>query len=130
MRKTGSFGFVAATVLLVLIAAFSCVGTVKSRTSCNNAELEGYYRELEGKLAEDTKDYLEEQGFHNSGVMVNRVVEADGSREYTVTVHHREIDRMSGEERAALAEELNRLTFSDENCTFCHSFLMDEPDAK
>ena len=46
MKRAGSFGFVAATVILVLIAAFSFAGTVMSRTSCSNAELEGYYREL------------------------------------------------------------------------------------
>ena len=130
MRKTGSIGFAAATVLLVLIAAFSYVGTVKSRTFCSNAELEGQYRELEERLAEETKAYLEEQGFYNSGVMVNRVVEADGSREYTVTVHHREISRMSGEERTALAGELALLAFADEKCTFCHDFLIDESDIK
>ena len=78
---------------------------------------------LEERLAEETKAYLEEQGFYNSGVMVNRVVEADGSREYTVTVHHREISRMRGEERTALARELALLAFADEKCTFCHDFF-------
>ena len=130
MKRAGSFGFVAATVILVLIAAFSFAGTVMSRTSCSDAELEGYYKQLEEGLAEDTRAYLEEQGLYNSGVMVNRVVEADGSREYAVTVHHREIDRMSEEERTALSEELAGLTFADENCTFCHYFLLDESDAK
>lgn len=126
MKRTGSFGFEAATILFILIAALSMTGTVMSRTSCSNAELEGYYRELEETLTEDTRSYLEEQGFCNSGIMVNRVVEADGRREYTVTVHHREIDRMSEEERVALAEKLALLTFADENCTFYHEFLTND----
>lgn len=124
MRKTGSLGFVAATIILVSVAAFSFAGTVISRAECSAGELEGYYREREEQLVKDTRIYLEEQGFFNSGVMLTRVVEADGSRAYTVTIHHCEIDGMTEEERAELSENLARLSFEDANCIFFHEFLM------
>lgn len=123
MRKTGSLKFAAATIILVLIAALSFAGTVMSRTNFSDSELEGYYRELEEQLVRDTRAYLNENGFSNSGVTLTRVVEADGSREYTVAVHHWQIDRMSEEERAALTRALAAFVFEDENCKFNHKFL-------
>lgn len=123
MRKTGSLKFAAATIILVLIAALSFAGTVMSRTNFSDSELEGYYRELEEQLVRDTRAYLNENGFSNSGVTLTRVVEADGSREYTVTVHHWQIDRMDEEEKAALSQALAEFAFEDENCKFNHKFL-------
>lgn len=123
-KRAGSFGFVAATFILVLVAAFFFAGTVMSRTDFDSAELEGYYREKEAHLLEDTREYLNGHGFLNSGVMLTRVVDEDGQRQYTITVHHGEIDRMTSEEREELAEELSELTFADEHCTFFHEFLM------
>lgn len=125
-RKTGNLGFAAATVLLIFVTALSFVGTAMSRTDFNAAELEGYYREEETRLVEDTRAYLNDHGLKNSGVMLTRVVEADGRREYTVTVHHRDIDEMTLEEREALALELAELDFSDESCVFFHEFLLSD----
>lgn len=123
MRKTGSLKFAAATTILVLIAALSFAGTAMSRTGFSDPELEGYYRELEEQLVRDTRAYLNENGFTDSGVTLYRVVEADGSREYTVTVHHWRIDRMAETEREALARALGALTFEGEDCSFSHEFL-------
>lgn len=113
-KRTGNLGFVAVTILLVLLTAFCFAGTAASRTTLNSAELEGYYRQQEDQLVSRARRFLEEQGFAYSGVMLTRVVEPDGSREYTLTVHHGEIDRMSAPERDALAERLAGLAFQEE----------------
>ncbi len=126
MRKTGRLGFLVATIFFVLVAAFSIVGTVKSRTVCTDEELDGYYREMEQQVREETTGYLEKQGLFHSGIMINHVVEADGSREYRVTIHHGEIDKMNEEERIELAEELALLAYADENCIFYHEFLIND----
>lgn len=115
-KRTGNPGFVAVTIILVLLAAFCFAGTAASRTTLDSAELEGYYRQQEDQLVSRARRLLEEQGFANSGVMLTRVVEPDGSREYTLTVHHGEIDRMSASERDALVERLAGLAFQDEAC--------------
>lgn len=125
-RKAGMAGFVAVTILLVLIAAFCCVGTVMSRTDLDARELEEYYLEKEHELTREIREVLEEKGFENSGVTVTRVVETDGSRLYTVTVHHGRIDDMCDEEREKLLEELKAINFEDERCSFFHKFLLDE----
>lgn len=123
MRKTGSRGFVAATVLLVLIAAFSFAGTAVCRAESCREDLENHYMTLERQLVQDTRDYLELRGFSHSGVMLNRVVDADGSREYTVTIHHRAIDRMPEQERMELAAALGELAFELEDGSFGYEFL-------
>lgn len=113
-KRAGSLGFVAVTIILVLLTALCFAGTVESRTTLDGAESEGYYRQQEERLVSRARSFLEEQGFAYSGVMLTRVVEPDGSREYTLTVHHGEIDRMSAPERDALAERLAGLAFQDE----------------
>ncbi len=124
MRKNaGSLGFWAATILLVLVAAFFVTATVRSRTALDRAELEGYYREKEEQLVREARKYLNAQGYQDSGVMLTRVVGADGSRVYTVTLHHSDFDRLEEEEREALVRELSGLEFADENAVFCHKFL-------
>lgn len=112
-KKAGSFGFMAATVMLVLVAALSIAGTVMCRTRPDHTELEGYYLEKEAQLVKDTMAYLDGHGFTNGGVMLTRVVDGDGSRTYTVTVHHRRIGKMDETGQEDLARELAALAFEE-----------------
>ncbi len=125
-KKTGSFCFVAATTILVLIAAFSFAGTVVCSMDLKGAGLENHYRERERQMVEDTKMFLNQQGFVNSGVTLTRVVDGDGRRRYTLTVHHRLIDQMEVSEREALACRLAVFTFADDNSTFSCEFLLSD----
>lgn len=118
--------FVAVTCGLVTIIAFCVAGTVISKSNIGGQELENYYREQEKNLLQETKDYLTEMGFKNSGVTLTRVVDETGKRDYTFTIHHGKIDNMSENERTELAELLLTKTVLDENCTFYHEFLMYE----
>lgn len=115
-KRAGNLGFAAVTAILAFLTALCFAGTAASRTTLDGAELEGYYRQQEDQLVNRVRNFLEEQGFACSGVMLTRVVEPDGSREYTLTVHHGEITRMSASERDALAEKLAGLAFPDETC--------------
>ena len=114
----------AAAFFLTLTAIFLCAGTVIGRTQLSVSELEGYYRELEKGLVEEVKEFLNGEGFVHSGVMLTRVVDADGRREYTLTVHHGKIDRMAEENRLLLLERLERIAFDDPDSVFRHEFLI------
>ncbi|MCM1026643.1 MAG: hypothetical protein NC432_09410 [Roseburia sp.] len=118
MKRAGSFKFWTATVILVLIAALFVGGTVKSGTNPDLAELEGYYGGLEEQLVKDMRVCLDERGLADSGVMLTRIVDADGSREYTIAVHHRNIGGMTAVEREELKAALEKLAFEGENCEF------------
>lgn len=125
-RKESKLEFVIVTVLLILFAVLLLGSTAMSMTDADTRELEEYYLEKERQLAGEIRQLLQEEGFDNSGIMVTRVVEEDGSRLYTVTVHHGRIDSMDLSERAKLLERLQALNFTDENCCFINKFLMEE----
>ena len=122
-RRTGSLRFWAVTIILVFVTAFCCAGTVMSRIGFSGQELETYYRERERQLVEDAREYLRQQGYENSGVMLTRVVDADGSREYTLSVHHGRIAALSEEELEQLAEGLREIAFTDQNSVFSVNVL-------
>lgn len=124
-RKTnGNIGFVLVTICLVFVSAFCITGTVFCQTKPGAAELESYYRQQEKALVQETRDYLNQAGFQNSGVTLTRVADADGSLAYTMTIHHGKIDKMDEASRESLKKELSAFTFSAENCTFYHEFLV------
>lgn len=116
--------FLATTILLVAVSAFFITGTVISQTDIGEQEMENFYREQEKELLGQTKEQLKNLGYADSGVTLTRVVNEEGNREYTFTIHHRKIDKMSVEERAELAAELACDITLTENCSFYHEFLM------
>lgn len=116
--------FMVTTIVLVLIIACCAAGTVYSRNGIYRAEEESFYREKERELLRETRSYLSAKGYDNSGVNITRVLDEEGAREYTITIHHGRIDKMEEEKRTELAKELADLTFSAENCSFFHEFLV------
>ena len=123
MKNGKNLKWILTTIVLILVTAFSIAGTVISKNDFKAGELEQYYLQKEKQLTEDVRDFLNQKGYRNSGVTVTRVVEANGNREYTVTAHHGDIDRMTEGERTVLAGEMGNLTFEDEHCTFSMNFL-------
>ncbi len=124
MRKTGNFGFVVATIVLCLVATISFYKVASFGQNPEAVLMEEQFQEQEEMLQKEIRDYLEDCGFENSGVMITHVVDIDGSRTYTVTVHHSDITKLGEEERESLANELSAFTFEGANCTFQQDFLL------
>lgn len=118
--------FYVMTLALVFTAALAAVFTVHSQEKIGAGETEYYYRGLERELVDDVKDYLNGIGCADSGVTLTRVVDGEGNRAYTVTVHHWGIDRMAQIEREELAGQLETLSFVEEGCSFEYYFLLTE----
>ncbi len=122
--------FIIITSLLVCIIGFCVAITVEGQESGQNTELEAYYREMEEKLLDDTKSYLTKLGFSNSGVTLNRIIDAEGKREYTFTIHHSRIDKMDDAARHNLTTQLSNREVSvfDENtsvkCIIYYEYLI------
>lgn len=123
MKKVRKGGFPAMVLFLTLITVFCSAGTAMSRSDLSIQELEGYYHEKEQELVDEAKELLEARGFANSGVMLTRVVDREGRREYTITVHHGKITRLCEEEQTVLMSELEKIVFEDENSVFNHRFI-------
>lgn len=124
--RMGNIGFMVATVVLALATMYFCAGTVSGRMNLSARELENYYYEKEQELVKEAREFLNEEGFANSGVMLTRVVDVDGSRLYTLTVHHGIIDKMGEEDRRHLLAELEKFAFADADSTFRHEFLINQ----
>lgn len=125
-KRAGMVRFLVVTVVLVMVAAYFCVETVSCRVDVAAEEMEMYYREKEAQLVKETREFLKEEGFANSGVMLTKVVDVEGDREYTLTVHHGKIDEMSETERAELLEKMGQLVFAGEGIRFYHEFLLNQ----
>ncbi len=123
-ERRSTIAFMAVTVCLVLITAFCITGTVIGQRKLEGYEQDVLYRTQENCMVQEVRDYLDKGGYKNSGVMLTRVLEADGSREYTLTVHHGKIDALTDEGREKLQKELESFDFTAENCSFRHEFLI------
>lgn len=97
------------TALLALTTAFSILGVVHSRNKESSTDMEQYYYAARQEYMQEIRDYLEEKGYADSGITMNYVTDGDGNVEYTVTIHHRKIDKLDEEEKTHLAEECKGL---------------------
>ncbi len=125
-RVRGTISFMAVTICLVLVTAFCVVQTVKSRRALDMQELECYYQAKEKEMVRETRDFLQEEGYKNSGVTLTRVVDNEGKRQYTMTIHHGKIDKMDERARESLKGELSALAFEEEGCSFSHTFFIND----
>lgn len=116
-------GFILVTVLLILIAAFSITGTVKSQSG-NGVKIDTeYYRQMEREYVREIRTYLGELGYENSGVMLTYVTKGGNGREYTVTVHHEKMNALSETEKMRISNEILKMAFDLPDCTFFQEFL-------
>ena len=113
-------GFGVITVLLILVIAFCVKGTVFSKENHERARENHYFAALEDEYLKQTKGLLEEQGYHNCGVTMTRVTLENGSREYTVLLHHRKLQKLSKDEKERLVDTLSDMEFDDELCSFVY----------
>ena len=60
------------------------------------------YKEMEQECLQDVKAILLEKGCKDAGVTLTYVIGEDGSREYTVCVHHAKLEVMESEEYGLL----------------------------
>lgn len=119
IRMSGKvFGTV--TVVLVMIIVLCVKGTVMSREDNRRAERNHTYAALEQEYLERTHRLLEEEGLHNCGVNLRWVDDGEGNREYTILLHHRRLERMTGKEKATLTGRLSEAEFQNTECRFSY----------
>lgn len=112
------------TLLIVLLGIFFYSMTARSLQAKRYAETENGYIALEKDMVREVRGYLNRIGLKNSGVMLTRVVEEEGHRQYKLTVHHVEIDGMEESQRELLANQLSQFAFVDSMCDFRYEFII------
>lgn len=113
-------GFGVITVVLILVIVFCVKGTVFSKENNERAKANRYYAALEDEYLEQTKEFLKEQGYINCGVTMTRVTQEDGSREYTVLLHHRKFQKLGTDQKEELVEALSDMEFDRGICRFIY----------
>ncbi len=111
-----------AALLLGLIIVFGFSVTVIAGNGGTAEELERFYEEQEKVYVQEIRTFLKEQGYQNCGVTLTRVTTEDGSRTYTVRMHHKYFDRLDEAGREELENALNAYAFEQEFCSFRYRY--------
>jgi len=124
MRRqlVSNIAFYGTTAVLILIIVLCIGATVKSESRDETQRMEN--RVQEQQLRNDLRQYLNENGYRNSGVTLTYAVEEDGSPDYTFTIHHKKINSMSETEREALSTELAQACNADGNYSVSYEYLL------
>jgi hypothetical protein len=123
MDRKQNRGFEVITVVLILAILFFVKGTVFSKERNECAEANQHYTAMEKEYLRQTKDALEQEGYGNCGVTVTWVAAEDGSREYTVLLHHRKLQKLSTQEQTVIIGRLSEMEFDSGNCSFSYAIL-------
>ncbi len=115
--------WISVTLLLVLICAFAISGTVLSQSREAAREQKEYYRVLEREYVKEVRLFLEDQGYADSGITMNRIVNEDESIEYKVIIHHRRISGLDMEDKEALLSGCSDIKFPVEGCSIFYELL-------
>lgn len=121
MRK--SLEFLGVTIGMVLFLAFCITETAKCQSSSDFKADREYYREWEQKYVREVREYLAEQGYENSGVMLTYISGGENTRKYTITVHNEKINELPEEKKTILKNSILSMAFKIPGCTFSQEFL-------
>lgn len=114
---------VAVTFILVIISALCISGTVISQEKGKSRVEENYYHQIEREYVKAMRTYLADAGYKNSGVTMTYVLAEDGSRQYTVTIHHKKITALGEQQKQQLKQNCQKVDYPVEDCIFYHEFL-------
>lgn len=110
-------------IMLAMTAAICIAGSIKSQAADTLRAREIYYEQLEREYIGQVRSFLAEQGYRNSGVTLNRIVDGEGQRSYKVLVYHGAIVRLEEEALTELLEQVRDLGFHVPGCSFTAQLL-------
>lgn len=115
--------FVVFTFVVSMVIAFFISGTVVSQADGKVTVDEESFPILEEKYVEEICELLEKLGYENSGINLTMVTDEEGNRSYQVKLHHRRINYLTEEEKAALFATIEDMAFQVVGCEFEISLL-------
>lgn len=105
------------TILLIAGAFIIFSITVKGLERNDSEALNEYFRVLEDEYVSSARAYLNEEGYVNSGVMLNHTTDENGMRTYTLSVHNSRFEYASEDKMNEIKATLESLSFTDPGCT-------------
>lgn len=122
MKRKNNF-LTAASIFLIFVILFCSTETVMSQNKTDDRRTRQYYAAMEEEYRTNISQMLNEKGFVNSGVNIRWVSDGDGTRTYTVIIHHIRLNTLDDNVKDELLHELAELEFRDERCSFRYEFL-------
>ena len=104
------------TILLIIAAFFLFSITVKGNRSDDNSVWNEYYAPLEDAYVAEVREYLNDNGYVNSGVTLTHTTDEELNRVYTLSIHHRRLEGCSEERREEISGVLKSMGFEDDRC--------------
>ncbi|MBR1691944.1 MAG: hypothetical protein IJ711_04130 [Lachnospiraceae bacterium] len=112
--------FIMMTILLSAVIVISCRQTVQAqRESRVLADAQSVHI-MEEEYETKVKEVLHANNLTNAGVMMTKVIYADGRREYTVKIHDRRLETLSADDRTKLLVQLSEIGFPLSECQISH----------
>lgn len=105
------------TILLIAGAFIVFSITVKGLERNDSEALNEYFKVLEDEYVSSARAYLNEEGYVNSGVMLNHTTDENGMRTYTLSVHNSRFEYASEDKMNEIKATLESLSFTDPGCT-------------
>ena len=119
MKK--NMGFLMVLMLLTVLTGCSVSGIAKN-VPRRTVQEDPQYAVLEDSYLKQVRGILKDAGLKDAGVMLTHVTEEDGSRIYTLSVHHRGFSWLEDAEMERLSASLRECAFSGEDCSFVQNF--------
>lgn len=125
--KAGNKLFFLISGVLVITIAFCFSMTVHSQGSQEKSFMKHEADAKEQAFLQETKEIISAYGCENGGITMTKVYEDDGSMDYTVLVHHKNIRYLDKEQGAAMQDEIS-LAASDMGTVCVELFYEEEID--
>ena len=103
-QKVLEMVLITALVLAALCLVFGM--TVIAKNRMEREERQRQYLSGKARVTACVRDFLNEQGYTNSGIAITRHELDDGSEEYLLTIHHGKLDKLDDHSRILLVSNL------------------------
>jgi len=107
----------AVTVILIVSAFYLFSITASGLSADDDSVWNDYYAPLEADYVAEVRDYLNENGFEDSGVSLTHTTSGGADRAYTLSVHNKRFEKIDEARREEVLELIECMGFADERCT-------------
>ena len=96
-------------VIMVSMMVLMLVGISSLRVKCQEQSYyhtKQYEKQMEQKYVEQVRTVLDKAGYVNSGIMLTKCVDVDGTRTYTLNIHNKKLSYSSAQGINQLQNEI------------------------
>ncbi len=120
-RKSNVVRVVSILVFIAVILWAVC--GIKANAAEKAENDKAAYQQSEREFLSELRAGMEEYGYFNAGITMTKVMDTDGSREYTVRIHHRDLEPDNYEKVAELEAFLTTLNLMGDKVSLKYSIV-------